>query len=119
MLERAGARAARGRRSTSARPGHRLGPGRRSPTSYAAWPTWPTRLVGGEPARHDDEDEAAFAARFQLVHEWRKFLFADPGLPAELLPADWPGHAAADAVRRRGERLKPGRGPVRRPLPGR
>ena len=30
---------------------------------------------------HDDPDEAAFAARFHLVHAWRKFLFADPGLP--------------------------------------
>lgn len=44
---------------------------------------------------HDDPDEAAFAARFHLVHEWRKFLFRDPGLPDELLPPDWPGRAAA------------------------
>jgi len=25
------------------------------------------------------------------VHEFRKFLFADPGLPQELLPARWSG----------------------------
>ena len=39
--------------------------------------------------------EAAFAARTLLVHEWRKFLFRDPGLPAEVLPRDWPGREAA------------------------
>ena len=40
-------------------------------------------------------DERAFAVRSQLVHRWRRFLFDDPGLPAELLPDDWPGTAAA------------------------
>jgi phenylacetic acid degradation operon negative regulatory protein len=40
-------------------------------------------------------DRRAFAARSRLVHEWRKFLFTDPGLPRALLPADWPGDAAA------------------------
>src|SRR3954454_12675809 len=58
--------------------------------AYAAWPAEATRLVHDEPP-HGDEDEAAFAARFRLVHEWRKFLFADPGLPGALLPPDWPG----------------------------
>ena len=52
-------------------------------------------------------DEAAFAARFRLVHEWRKFLFTDPGLPDELLPADWPGRAAAELFTRQARRLKP------------
>ena len=54
-----------------------------------------------------DEDEAAFAARFRLVHEWRKFLFDDPGLPAELLPRDWPGVPAAELFTSEAERLKP------------
>ncbi len=40
-------------------------------------------------------DVGAFAARSTLVHTWRKFLFVDPGLPAALLPADWPGTKAA------------------------
>jgi phenylacetic acid degradation operon negative regulatory protein len=40
-------------------------------------------------------DEGAFAARSALVHAWRKFLFVDPGLPAALLPAGWPGGKAA------------------------
>ena len=59
-------------------------------------------------SRHDgDPDRAAFAARFHLVHEWRKFLFTDPGLPEELLPADWPGRTAAELFTAEAERLKP------------
>jgi phenylacetic acid degradation operon negative regulatory protein len=42
-----------------------------------------------------DPDRTAFAIRSQLVHEWRKFLFLDPGLPDAVLPANWPGHRAA------------------------
>ena len=60
-----------------------------------------------ELAGHADEDEASFAARFRLVHEWRKFLFADPGLPAELLPRDWPGAPAAELFTSEASRLKP------------
>ncbi|MEP6696346.1 MAG: PaaX family transcriptional regulator C-terminal domain-containing protein [Pseudonocardiales bacterium] len=40
-------------------------------------------------------DESAFAARSVLVHAWRNFLFADPGLPPSVLPGDWPGSRAA------------------------
>ncbi|MEH6944566.1 PaaX family transcriptional regulator C-terminal domain-containing protein, partial [Bacillus sp. JJ722] len=36
-----------------------------------------------------------FVERTNLVHEYRKFLFIDPGLPAELLPARWNGSHAA------------------------
>ena len=53
------------------------------------------------PEDQHDPDRAAFAARFQLVHEWRKFLFRDPGLPDELLPAAWPGREAAAHFARR------------------
>lgn len=31
-----------------------------------------------------------------LVHRWRRFPFLDPELPADLLPANWPGGPAAD-----------------------
>ena len=54
-----------------------------------------------------DTDEAAFAARFQLVHEWRKFLFTDPALPDALLPQDWPGRDALELFTREARRLKP------------
>ncbi len=60
-----------------------------------------------EQAGPDTDDERQFAARSLLVHEWRKFLFTDPTLPAELLPADWPGHAAAELFDRESARLGP------------
>ncbi len=48
--------------------------------------------------RNDGEvsDEEAFRRRTVLVHEWRKFLFSDPGLPNDLLPRDWLGDQAAE-----------------------
>jgi phenylacetic acid degradation operon negative regulatory protein len=39
---------------------------------------------------------ATFASLVRLVHEWRKFPFDDPEIPAELLPAKWPGRRAKD-----------------------
>ncbi|MCM3357193.1 phenylacetic acid degradation operon negative regulatory protein PaaX [Psychrobacillus sp. MER TA 171] len=36
-----------------------------------------------------------FVERTRLVHEYRKFLFIDPGLPKELLPDIWSGNHAA------------------------
>ena len=41
------------------------------------------------------DDGAALVAQIRLVDAWRRFPFLDPGLPDELLPAHWPGHAAA------------------------
>jgi phenylacetic acid degradation operon negative regulatory protein len=76
--------------------------------AYSRWLDTVDDLVAGQLHSHDDEDEAAFAARFHLVHEWRKFLFADPGLPGELLPADWPGRSAAELFASEATRLKPG-----------
>lgn len=76
--------------------------------SYDAWLDDADHLIDRHMAAHDDEDEAAFAARFHLVHEWRKFLFADPGLPEALLPADWPGRDAANLFAEAAIRLKPG-----------
>jgi phenylacetic acid degradation operon negative regulatory protein len=52
-------------------------------------------------------DEIIFAARSRLVHEWRKFLFRDPGLPAQLLPDEWPGLAAARFFHVESARLLP------------
>src|SRR5699024_3463287 len=37
-----------------------------------------------------------FVKRVVLTHEYRKFLFTDPGLPAELMPEEWLGHHAAE-----------------------
>ena len=80
--------------------------------AYAAWHGDATNLVN-DPASvlngidFGSEDELAFAVRSHLVHEWRKFLFTDPGLPAELLPDDWPGHDAARFFAKEASRLLP------------
>jgi phenylacetic acid degradation operon negative regulatory protein len=40
------------------------------------------------------EPERAFVVRTLLIHEYRRLLLRDPGLPGELLPADWQGSKA-------------------------
>ena len=76
--------------------------------AYDEWLATAEQLVSDHTTQHEEPDEAAFAARFHLVHEWRKFLFADPGLPTELLPDDWPGHDAARRFASEAARLLPG-----------
>jgi phenylacetic acid degradation operon negative regulatory protein len=61
---------------------------------YEAWIADAADLVGSA-AAGSGTDVAAFVVRSELLHSWRKFLFTDPGLPAPLLPPDWPGHRAA------------------------
>jgi phenylacetic acid degradation operon negative regulatory protein len=80
--------------------------------AYVAWRSFAERLLD-DPATElpglsrAGEDEQAFAVRSVLLHEWRKFLFTDPGLPAELLPPDWVGHAAATFFGEQAARLLP------------
>ena len=62
--------------------------------AYSRWLGDAVQVVG--PTTADPGDEQAYAARSLLVHEWRKFLFLDPGLPRELLPVPWAGEQAAD-----------------------
>lgn len=45
--------------------------------------------------------EATLLAQTRLVHEWRRFPFLDPQLPARLLPRDWSGVHAADLFHRK------------------
>jgi phenylacetic acid degradation operon negative regulatory protein len=42
---------------------------------------------------------AAMAARTLLIHDWRRIVLRDPGLPGALLPEDWPGEDARALVR--------------------
>jgi phenylacetic acid degradation operon negative regulatory protein len=42
----------------------------------------------------------AFGDYVRALTDWRRLPFLDPGLPPELLPADWPGSAAADLFAR-------------------
>jgi phenylacetic acid degradation operon negative regulatory protein len=79
--------------------------------AYDAWHEHARRLVFSPhqvlEVVASDVDEQAFVVRSHLVHEWRKFLFRDPGLPAELLPADWAGDAAARFFDEEAARLEP------------
>ena len=40
------------------------------------------------------DDATAFADYMSVVDSWRKIVYRDPRLPADLLPADWPGTSA-------------------------
>jgi phenylacetic acid degradation operon negative regulatory protein len=80
--------------------------------AYSSWHAYAEKLVA-DPARLlrgvelRTSDERSFAVRSLLVHEWRKFLFTDPGLPPELLPDDWAGHDAAKFFAEEAARLLP------------
>jgi phenylacetic acid degradation operon negative regulatory protein len=79
---------------------------------YAAWQRFAESLLERPQAQlpaveRAGPDERAFAVRSVLLHEWRKFLFTDPGLPTELLPLDWPGHEAARFFGEEAARLLP------------
>lgn len=41
-----------------------------------------------------------FAAYVRLIDSWRVLAYTDPGLPADLLPADWPGTRSASVFAR-------------------
>jgi len=73
--------------------------------AYQGWLSVAAGLVA--PAGPDAPDEVVFAVRSRLVHEWRKFLFRDPGLPAELLPGQWAGRQAAEVFDVESARLLP------------
>jgi len=80
--------------------------------AYVAWRGFADRLLQDPESQlpgiaRAGEDKRAFAVRSVLVHEWRKFLFTDPGLPSELLPADWAGDEAAAFFAREAARLLP------------
>ncbi len=80
--------------------------------AYVGWRGFADRLLADPESRlaaiaHAGEDERAFAVRSVLVHEWRKFLFTDPGLPPQLLPADWVGREAARFFAAEAARLLP------------
>jgi phenylacetic acid degradation operon negative regulatory protein len=45
--------------------------------------------------------EAIFRAQTQMVHDWRKFPFVDPDLPAVMLPTRWPRRRAHDLFQER------------------
>jgi phenylacetic acid degradation operon negative regulatory protein len=74
--------------------------------AYQRWLSLAGELIAA--VGPDAADPAVFALRTALVHEWRKFLFTDPGFPAALLPPGWPGHEAARVFGAESARLLPG-----------
>jgi len=76
--------------------------------AYVRWLAEARSLTAAvPPGEPDAADEDAFAARSHLVHEWRKFLFLDPGLPRVLLPEGWAGDTAAAYFDAESSRLLP------------
>jgi phenylacetic acid degradation operon negative regulatory protein len=73
--------------------------------AYDDWLAKARTVVAG--INPNASDESAFAARSRLLHEWRKFLFTDPQLPATLLPNDWSGRRAAQYFDDEATRLMP------------
>jgi len=65
------------------------------------------QLVEVRAVRDRIEPERAFVVYTLALHQWRKFPYLDPGLPAELLPTGWPGLAAADLFQQLRSRLEP------------
>ncbi|HXW77221.1 MAG TPA: PaaX family transcriptional regulator C-terminal domain-containing protein [Candidatus Eremiobacteraceae bacterium] len=53
-------------------------------------------------------DVEAFVTRFALTHDFRRFPFIDPDLPAELLPNDWAGARARRLFERHHALLRAG-----------
>lgn len=54
---------------------------------------WQSRLERFQHG-HDMADHRCFVEKLELVHDYRKFLFVDPGLPSDLLPPGWRGFDA-------------------------
>jgi phenylacetic acid degradation operon negative regulatory protein len=52
------------------------------------------------------DDAEAFADYVRVLTDWRRLPYADPGLPAALLPADWEGALAAKLFAELRERLE-------------
>lgn len=47
----------------------------------------------------------ALSKWIMAVNDWRRMPYLDPGLPAELLPPDWPGHRAHELFQRLEQRF--------------
>jgi phenylacetic acid degradation operon negative regulatory protein len=57
-------------------------------------------------SRDDRPAEEAYRDHLLALDSWRRLPYADPGLPPELLPRDWPGGRAAEVFFRMHEVLR-------------
>jgi phenylacetic acid degradation operon negative regulatory protein len=53
-------------------------------------------VLAGYRRRGGIEEPQAFADYVNVLTDWRRLPYAEPGLPADVLPADWAGVRAAD-----------------------
>ncbi|MEG3627064.1 PaaX family transcriptional regulator [Streptomyces poriticola] len=64
------------------------------------------RVLRGWERRADTPPEDAYRDYLLALDSWRHLPYTDPGLPARLLPADWPGARSAQVFRALHERLR-------------
>jgi phenylacetic acid degradation operon negative regulatory protein len=64
------------------------------------------RVLRAWETREDTPPEEAYRDYLLALDSWRHLPYADPGLPAELLPANWPGARSAVVFRALHERLR-------------
>jgi phenylacetic acid degradation operon negative regulatory protein len=64
------------------------------------------RIQGELDEAADLDERESFRRRFLLTHEFRRFPFSDPDLPAPLLPPGWVGAIARQAFLEYNERLR-------------
>ncbi len=62
--------------------------------------------TGADAGGADGRGAGAFADYLRALDSWRRLPYADPGLPASLLPADWPGARSAAVFGRLHELLR-------------
>lgn len=75
------------------------------PLAEAAASWWDLDALRGEHERflasvEELDTTRPFAAYTRLLDSWRVIPYTDPGLPAEMLPADWPGNRSVEAFQR-------------------
>ncbi|CAL2070970.1 MULTISPECIES: PaaX family transcriptional regulator [Streptomyces] len=67
--------------------------------------------------RADTPPEDAYRDYLRTLDSWRHLPYTDPGLPTDLLPADWPGVRSAEVFRALHERLREAGAEFARPTP--
>ena len=75
--------------------------------SFIDWFTPLDEVLGSKPDELTLDDADALVARTLLIHQFRRIVLRDPGLPTALLPVDWPGHAARSLAARIYRRIAP------------
>ncbi|MHB9858412.1 PaaX family transcriptional regulator [Streptomyces sp. YIM S03343] len=63
-------------------------------------------VLGAWEVRQDTPPEAAYRDYLLALDSWRRLPYTDPGLPAHLLPDDWPGARSTAVFRGLHERLR-------------